>query len=50
MNDVPMVDQKRAGHKKHAGKYVKDMEDYVPKAQYLSHEHQERVVADILQN
>ncbi|WP_133012437.1 type I restriction endonuclease subunit R, EcoR124 family [Marinomonas flavescens] len=45
MNDVLM-----AGHKDTAGKYIKGIEDYVPKAQYLSDEHQERVVADILQN
>tara|TARA_R110000764_G_scaffold190872_1_gene276140 strand:+ start:9400 stop:12567 length:3168 start_codon:yes stop_codon:yes gene_type:complete len=45
MNDIAM-----AGHKDAARKYIKGIEDYVPKAQYLSDEHQEKVVADILQN
>ncbi|WP_145521413.1 type I restriction endonuclease subunit R [Yersinia aldovae] len=43
MNDVPM-----AGHKDATGKYIKGIEDYVPKEQYLTAEHQEKVVEDIL--
>ncbi|EOV4176981.1 TPA: type I restriction endonuclease subunit R [Yersinia enterocolitica] len=43
MNDVPM-----AGHKDATGKYVKGIEDYVPKEQYLTADHQEKVVEDIL--
>jgi type I restriction enzyme R subunit len=43
MNDVPM-----AGHKDTAGKYIKGIEDYVPKEQYLTAAHQEKVVEDIL--
>ncbi|MFA0482627.1 type I restriction endonuclease subunit R, EcoR124 family [Vibrio sp. 10N.222.55.B11] len=43
MNDVPM-----AGFKDAAGKYHKGIEDYVPKSQYLTDAHQEKVVADIL--
>ncbi|EHZ2753939.1 type I restriction endonuclease subunit R [Vibrio vulnificus] len=43
MNDVPM-----AGYKDATGKYHKGIEDYVPKSQYLTDAHQEKVVADIL--
>lgn len=43
MNDVPM-----AGHKDATGKYIKGIEDYVPKEQYLTTAHQEKVVEDIL--
>lgn len=43
MNDVPM-----AGHKDATGKYIKGIEDYVPKEQYLTEAHQEKVVEDIL--
>ncbi|WON77433.1 type I restriction endonuclease subunit R, EcoR124 family [Serratia sp. UGAL515B_01] len=43
MNDVPM-----AGHKDATGKYIKGIEDYVPKEQYLTETHQEKVVEDIL--
>jgi type I restriction enzyme R subunit len=44
MNDVPM-----AGYKKDAtGKYHKGIEDYVPKSQYLTDSHQEKVISDIL--
>ncbi|NIL26917.1 type I restriction endonuclease subunit R [Yersinia massiliensis] len=43
MNDVPM-----AGHKDATGKYIKGIEDYVPKEQYLTENHQEKVVEDIL--
>lgn len=43
MNDVPM-----AGHKDATGKYHKGIEDYVPKSQYLTDTHQEKVVSDIL--
>ena len=45
MNDVAMV-----GHKDATGKYIKGIEDYVPKEQYLTTAHQEKVVEDILQN
>ncbi|MEI8704680.1 type I restriction endonuclease subunit R, EcoR124 family [Pseudoalteromonas sp. B62] len=44
MNDVPM-----AGHKDAMGKYHKGIEDYVPKSQYLTDAHQEKVVSDILE-
>jgi type I restriction enzyme R subunit len=43
MNDEPM-----AGHKDAMGKYHKGIEDYVPKTQYLTDTHQEKVVSDIL--
>lgn len=43
MNDVSM-----SGHKDTTGKYIKGIEDYVPKEQYLTVDHQEKVVADIL--
>lgn len=43
MNDVPM-----AGYKDATGKYHKGIEDYVPKSQYLTDAHQEKVVDDIL--
>lgn len=43
MNDVPM-----AGHKDATGKYHKGIENYVPKSQYLTATHQEKVVSDIL--
>ncbi len=43
MNDVPM-----AGYKDAMGKYHKGIEDYIPKSQYLSDAHQEKVVSDIL--
>ena len=43
MNDVPM-----AGYKDSADKYHKGIEDYVPKSQYLSDAHQDRIVEDIL--
>ncbi len=43
MNDVAM-----AGHKDPTGKYIKGIEDYVPKEQYLTDAHQEKVVEDIL--
>ncbi|WP_370317187.1 HsdR family type I site-specific deoxyribonuclease [Pseudoalteromonas sp.] len=43
MNDVPM-----AGKKDAMGNYHKGIEDYVPKSQYLTDAHQERVVSDIL--
>ncbi len=45
MKDVAM-----AGHKDATGQYIKGIEDYVPKAQYLTEAHQEKVVEDILQN
>ncbi|NPD42528.1 type I restriction endonuclease subunit R, EcoR124 family [Providencia stuartii] len=43
MNEVPM-----AGYKDGTGKYHKGIEDYVPKIQYLTDTHQEKVVSDIL--
>ncbi|MEG3696500.1 HsdR family type I site-specific deoxyribonuclease, partial [Vibrio coralliirubri] len=43
MNDVPMARFKDA-----AGKYHKGIEDYVPKSQYLTKAHQDKVVADII--
>lgn len=43
INDVPM-----AGHKDATGKYIKGIEDYVPNKQYLTADHQEKVVEDIL--
>tara|TARA_Y100000296_G_C5179598_1_gene262666 strand:+ start:12402 stop:16208 length:3807 start_codon:yes stop_codon:yes gene_type:complete len=45
MNNVDM-----AGHKDPTGKYVKGIEDYVPKEQYITDTHQAKVVEDILQN
>jgi type I restriction enzyme R subunit len=43
MNDVSM-----AGHKDPKGKYIKGIENYVPKEQYLTDAHQAKVVEDIL--
>ncbi|MDM7055443.1 type I restriction endonuclease subunit R, partial [Klebsiella variicola] len=43
LNDVPM-----AGYKDGTGKYHKGIEDYIPKSQYLTNAHQEKVVSDIL--
>ncbi|EGB8539621.1 type I restriction endonuclease subunit R, partial [Salmonella enterica] len=43
LNDVPM-----AGYKDATGKHYKGIEDYVPKSQYLTATHQEKVVSDIL--
>lgn len=43
MNDVPMF-----GSKEETGKYTKGIEDYVPKEQYLTDTHQEKVVSDII--
>jgi len=43
MNDVPM-----AGKKDATGKYNKGIEDDIPKSQYLTDTHQEKVVADII--
>lgn len=45
MNDIAM-----AGHKDASGKYIKGIEDYLPKEQYLTDDHQEKVVEDILQS
>ena len=45
MNDVPM-----AGSKDALGKYNKGIEDYIPMNQYLSDEHQIKVVEDIVEN
>ncbi|EMF8771449.1 type I restriction endonuclease subunit R [Klebsiella pneumoniae] len=43
MKDVPM-----AGYKDGTSKYHKGIEDYIPKSQYLTNAHQEKVVSDIL--
>lgn len=43
MNDVPMAEKKDA-----TGKYTKGIEDYMPKTQYLTDDHQVKVVEDIL--
>ncbi len=45
MNDVDM-----AGHSQDDGKYIQGVEDYLPKEQYLTAEHQNMVVTDILDN
>ncbi len=45
MNDVKM-----AGYKDENDKYVKGIEDYIPKAQYQTIEHQSEVVENILDN
>ncbi len=45
MNEVAM-----AGSKDVTGKYTKGIEDYIPKEQYLTDAHQQKVVEDILQN
>lgn len=37
-----------AGHKDATGKYTKGIEDHIPKSQYLTDTHQEKVVADII--
>lgn len=43
ISDVPMFGSKDA-----SGKYTKGIEDYVPKEQYLTDAHQEKVVSDII--
>lgn len=45
LNDVPM-----AGYINDAGKYVKGIEDHIPKSQYWTEEHQNKVVEDIASN
>lgn len=45
MNDVDMAGQSQAD-----GTYTKGIEDYLPKEQYLTDEHQNMVVEDILDN
>ncbi len=45
MNDVAMT-----GHKDENGRYVKGIEDYVPKEQYKTDEHKNKVVEDIINN
>lgn len=45
MNEVRM-----AGHVDNLGKYIKGIEDYIPKSQYDREEHFEMVVEDISQN
>ena len=39
-----------AGHLNNAGKYIKGIEDYLPKSQYERETHQHKVVEDILDN
>lgn len=39
-----------AGHVSETGKYIKGIEDYVPKTQYTTKEYQEAVVSDIIDN
>lgn len=41
---------KMAGYKDEAGKYVKGIEDYLPKSQYKRKAHKEKVVEDIKNN
>ncbi len=41
---------KLAGYFDDAGKYVKGIEDYLPKSQYTRDEHKEKVVEDIIEN
>lgn len=41
---------KMAGFKTDNGKYVKGIEDYIPNAQYLTLEHQNKVVEDMKEN
>lgn len=43
MNEVPM-----AGYQDDTGKYQKGIEQYIPKDQYLTNAHQQKVVEDIL--
>lgn len=45
MNDVKM-----AGFMNDEGKWVKGIEDYIPKVQYISDEHREKVIEDIRSN
>lgn len=45
-----MNDTKMAGYKNEDGKYVKGIEDFVPKSQYTRKEHQNQVVDDIVDN
>ncbi len=41
---------KMAGHSEKSGKYIKGIEDYLPREQYERAEHQKMVVRDILDN
>jgi len=41
---------KMAGYINEAGKYIKGIEDYLPKSQYNREPHQEKVVEDIIDN
>ena len=45
-----MNDTKMAGYQNDAGKYIKGIEDYVPRSQYERIEHQNKVVEDIVDN
>lgn len=45
-----MNDTKMAGYQNDAGKYIKGIEDYIPRSQYERIEHQNKVVEDIVDN
>ena len=45
-----MMQVKMTGYKDDTGKYIKGIENYIPKTQYMRDEHQEKVVEDILDN
>lgn len=45
-----MSDVKMAGFMSDDGKWVKGIEDYIPKAQYMSDEHRSKVIEDIRSN
>ncbi len=45
-----MQQVKMAGFKDENGKYIKGIEDYLPKSQYTTSEHQQKVVEDIIDN
>ena len=44
------VKVKMAGHREKSGKYIKGIEDYLPREQYERVEHQKMVIQDILDN
>ena len=44
------VKVKMAGHREKSGKYIKGIEDYLPREQYERAEHQKMVIQDILDN
>lgn len=45
-----MNDMKMAGHTDSTEKYIKGIEDFVPKVQYERYEHQNKIVEDIVEN